>query len=166
VKHPFQPGRPYSNKATPSGGATPWSKDIQTITLIYRQIFYIHMLYFIPIISDYVLACTQNKESNTYNYFKAQHFLYLILVSGTIWKYWSNNKTLWICYFDRFISLEKTLIFFLQRAEILFFVRWELIHLSSKGHASSSLCWCSSPSSVLHIWKSFCLATDVLYGNL
>ena len=32
VTHPFQPGRTYSNKATPSDGATPWSKDIQTIT--------------------------------------------------------------------------------------------------------------------------------------
>ena len=32
VTHPFQPGRTYSNKATPPDGATPWSKDIQTIT--------------------------------------------------------------------------------------------------------------------------------------
>jgi hypothetical protein len=32
VKHPFQPGHTYSNKATPSDGATPCSKDIQTIT--------------------------------------------------------------------------------------------------------------------------------------
>jgi hypothetical protein len=33
VTHPFQPGHTYSNKATPSDGTTPWSKDIQTITL-------------------------------------------------------------------------------------------------------------------------------------
>jgi hypothetical protein len=32
VTHPFQPGHTYSNKATPSDGATPWSKDVQTIT--------------------------------------------------------------------------------------------------------------------------------------
>ena len=32
VTHPFQPGHTYSNKATPSDGATLWSKDIQTIT--------------------------------------------------------------------------------------------------------------------------------------
>jgi hypothetical protein len=35
VTHPFQPGHTYSNKATPSDGATPWSKDIQTITIAY-----------------------------------------------------------------------------------------------------------------------------------
>jgi hypothetical protein len=29
VTHPFQPGHTYSNKATPSDGDTPWSKDIQ-----------------------------------------------------------------------------------------------------------------------------------------
>jgi hypothetical protein len=28
----YQLGHTYSNKATPSDGATPWSKDIQTIT--------------------------------------------------------------------------------------------------------------------------------------
>jgi hypothetical protein len=33
VIHPFQPGHTYCNKATPSVGATPWSKDIQTITV-------------------------------------------------------------------------------------------------------------------------------------
>ena len=32
VKHPFQQGHTYSNKAIPPDGATPWSKDIQTIT--------------------------------------------------------------------------------------------------------------------------------------
>jgi hypothetical protein len=32
VTPPFQPGHTYSNKATPPDGATPWSKDIQTIT--------------------------------------------------------------------------------------------------------------------------------------
>ena len=32
MTHPFQPGHTYSNKATPSDGATPWPKDIQTIT--------------------------------------------------------------------------------------------------------------------------------------
>jgi hypothetical protein len=32
VTHPFQPGHTYSNKATPPHGATPLSKDIQTIT--------------------------------------------------------------------------------------------------------------------------------------
>jgi hypothetical protein len=32
VTHPFQPGHTYSNKATPPDGATPRSKDIQTIT--------------------------------------------------------------------------------------------------------------------------------------
>jgi hypothetical protein len=32
VTHPFQPGHTYSNKATPSDGATLWFKDIQTIT--------------------------------------------------------------------------------------------------------------------------------------
>ena len=32
VTHPFQPGHTYSNKATPPNGATPWSKNIQTIT--------------------------------------------------------------------------------------------------------------------------------------
>ena len=31
VTHLLQPGHTYSNKATPSDGATPWSKDIQTI---------------------------------------------------------------------------------------------------------------------------------------
>jgi hypothetical protein len=36
VTHPFQPGHTYSNKATPSDGATPWSKDIQTITTWYN----------------------------------------------------------------------------------------------------------------------------------
>jgi hypothetical protein len=35
VTHPFQPGHIYSNKATPPDGATPWSKDIQTITASY-----------------------------------------------------------------------------------------------------------------------------------
>jgi len=34
VTHPFQPGHTYSNKATLSDGATPWSKDIQTITRV------------------------------------------------------------------------------------------------------------------------------------
>ena len=33
VTHPFQPGHTYSNKATPPDGATPWFKDIQTITV-------------------------------------------------------------------------------------------------------------------------------------
>jgi hypothetical protein len=33
VTHPFQPGHTYSNKATPSDGATSCSKDIQTITM-------------------------------------------------------------------------------------------------------------------------------------
>jgi hypothetical protein len=32
VTHLLQPGHTYSNKATPSDGATPWAKDIQTIT--------------------------------------------------------------------------------------------------------------------------------------
>jgi hypothetical protein len=32
VTHPFQPGHTYSYKAIPPDGATPWSKDIQTIT--------------------------------------------------------------------------------------------------------------------------------------
>ena len=32
VTHPFQPGHTYSNKATPPNGATPWPKNIQTIT--------------------------------------------------------------------------------------------------------------------------------------
>jgi hypothetical protein len=32
--HTFNLGYTYSNKATPSDGATPWSKDIQTITLL------------------------------------------------------------------------------------------------------------------------------------
>jgi hypothetical protein len=32
VTHPFQPGHTYSNKATPPDVATPWSKDLQTIT--------------------------------------------------------------------------------------------------------------------------------------
>ena len=32
MTHTFQPGHTYSNKATPSDGATPWSKDIQAIT--------------------------------------------------------------------------------------------------------------------------------------
>jgi hypothetical protein len=35
VTHPFQPGHTYPNKATPSDGATPWSKYIQTITPYY-----------------------------------------------------------------------------------------------------------------------------------
>jgi hypothetical protein len=34
VTHPFQPGHTYSNKATPSDGATPWSKDIKIITKV------------------------------------------------------------------------------------------------------------------------------------
>ena len=34
MTHPFQPGHTYSNKATPSDGATSWSKHIQTITLL------------------------------------------------------------------------------------------------------------------------------------
>jgi hypothetical protein len=33
VTHPFQPGHTYSNKATRPDGTTPWSKDIQTITV-------------------------------------------------------------------------------------------------------------------------------------
>jgi hypothetical protein len=37
VTHPFQPGHTYSNKATPSDGATPWSKDIQTTTHIKNE---------------------------------------------------------------------------------------------------------------------------------
>jgi hypothetical protein len=37
VTHPFQPGHTYSNKATPSDGATPWSKDIQTITEVLKK---------------------------------------------------------------------------------------------------------------------------------
>ena len=32
VAHLLQPGHTYSNKATSPNGATPWSKDIQTIT--------------------------------------------------------------------------------------------------------------------------------------
>ena len=32
VIHLFQPGHTYSNKATPLNVATPWSKNIQTIT--------------------------------------------------------------------------------------------------------------------------------------
>ena len=36
MTHLFQPGHTYSNKATPSDGATPWSKDIQTITEVMR----------------------------------------------------------------------------------------------------------------------------------
>jgi hypothetical protein len=32
VTHPLQPGHTYSNKATPSDGTTPWSKDKQTVT--------------------------------------------------------------------------------------------------------------------------------------
>ena len=32
VTHLLQPGHTYSNKATPPNGATPWSKNIQTIT--------------------------------------------------------------------------------------------------------------------------------------
>jgi hypothetical protein len=32
LTHPFQRGHTYSNKATPPNGATPWSKNIQTIT--------------------------------------------------------------------------------------------------------------------------------------
>jgi hypothetical protein len=35
VTHAFQPGHTCSNKATPPDGATPWSKDIQTITAYY-----------------------------------------------------------------------------------------------------------------------------------
>jgi hypothetical protein len=38
VTHPFQPGHTYSNKAIPSDGATPWSKDIQTITLSHQEV--------------------------------------------------------------------------------------------------------------------------------
>jgi hypothetical protein len=37
VTHPFQSGHTYSNKATPSDGATPWSKDIQTITVMMSE---------------------------------------------------------------------------------------------------------------------------------
>ena len=32
-EHLLQPGHTYSNKATPPNGATPWSKNIQTITV-------------------------------------------------------------------------------------------------------------------------------------
>jgi hypothetical protein len=32
VTHLLQPGHTYSNKATPPNGATPWSKNRQTIT--------------------------------------------------------------------------------------------------------------------------------------
>jgi hypothetical protein len=32
VIHLLQPGHTYYNKATPPNGATPWSKNIQTIT--------------------------------------------------------------------------------------------------------------------------------------
>jgi hypothetical protein len=34
VTHLFQPGHTYSIKATPPDGATPWSKNIQTITCL------------------------------------------------------------------------------------------------------------------------------------
>jgi hypothetical protein len=33
VTHLLQPGHTYSNKTTPTNGATPWSKNIQTITV-------------------------------------------------------------------------------------------------------------------------------------
>jgi hypothetical protein len=36
VAHQLQPGHTYSNKATPPNGATPWSKNIQTIIGAYE----------------------------------------------------------------------------------------------------------------------------------
>ena len=39
VTHLLQPGHTYSNKATPPNGATPWSKNIQTITVVYQPAF-------------------------------------------------------------------------------------------------------------------------------
>jgi hypothetical protein len=39
VTHLFQPCHTYSIKATPPDGATPWSKNIQTITLSYLALF-------------------------------------------------------------------------------------------------------------------------------
>jgi hypothetical protein len=38
VTHLLQPGHTYFNKATPPNGATPWSKNIQTITLLSQQV--------------------------------------------------------------------------------------------------------------------------------
>jgi hypothetical protein len=34
VTHLLQPGHTYSNKGTPPNGATPWPKNIQTITFM------------------------------------------------------------------------------------------------------------------------------------
>jgi hypothetical protein len=36
VTYLLQPGHTYFNKATPPNGATPWSKNIQTITQVQR----------------------------------------------------------------------------------------------------------------------------------
>jgi hypothetical protein len=62
VTHPFQPGHTYSNKAPPPDGATPWPKDIQTITVIHVPnediivfIFYVFIeikLYFVSIMGS------------------------------------------------------------------------------------------------------------------
>jgi hypothetical protein len=39
VTHPLQPGHTHSNKATPPNDATPWSKNIQTITELIHPVF-------------------------------------------------------------------------------------------------------------------------------
>jgi hypothetical protein len=55
VTHPFQPGHTYPNKATPPDGATPLSKDIQTITVT-------HQPRYIEVI---LCTMTQNREMHT-----------------------------------------------------------------------------------------------------
>jgi hypothetical protein len=40
VTHPFQPGHTYYSKATPPNAATPWPKNIQTITFCFSVFFF------------------------------------------------------------------------------------------------------------------------------
>jgi hypothetical protein len=40
VTHLLQPGHTYSNKVIPPNGATPWSKNIQTITVSIKKIMF------------------------------------------------------------------------------------------------------------------------------
>jgi hypothetical protein len=47
VTHLLQPGHTYSNKDTPPNGATPWSKKIQTMTIIVVVVVVVIVIIFI-----------------------------------------------------------------------------------------------------------------------
>ena len=80
MTHLLQPGHTYSNKATPPDGATPWSKNIQSITptysvqravwlvtssqLLFKKIliYFMYIIYFICIL---FILCTLSLTSVT-----------------------------------------------------------------------------------------------------